>query len=58
MSDDNAAVLPPVWRELQARSAEVGFGMSSDSDTGALLRMLAATRRTGLIVAARRASPA
>lgn len=47
MTFDNAAATPPVWREIAARSAALGFDMPSDANAGALLRCLAASKPGG-----------
>src|SRR5260221_8243391 len=50
MTHHNADALPPVWRQIQARSAALGFGMASDADTGALLRGLAGSKPAGRLL--------
>jgi predicted O-methyltransferase YrrM len=45
MFGDNAA--PVAWTAIQARTAALGFDMPSEADTGALLRLLAASKPGG-----------
>ncbi len=47
---DNAAALPESWREIGARTAALGFDMPSEPDTGAILRLLAATKPGGTLL--------
>jgi len=47
---DNAAALPESWREIGARTAALGFAMPSEPDTGAMLRLLAATKPGGSLL--------
>jgi predicted O-methyltransferase YrrM len=42
-----AASAPAAWAQLRARTAELGFDMPSEPRTGALLRMLAASKPGG-----------
>lgn len=44
---DNTAALPPAWRETGVRTAALGFDMPSEPDTGAMLRVLAASKPGG-----------
>jgi predicted O-methyltransferase YrrM len=47
MSGDNDHAAPTAWRLIQARTAALGFDMPSEADTGALLRLLAASKPGG-----------
>ncbi len=47
---DNAHALPAAWSAIQARTAALGFGMPSEANTGALLRLLAGSKRGGRIL--------
>jgi predicted O-methyltransferase YrrM len=47
MFDDNTATTPATWREIDARSRRLGFDMPSEAGTGAMLRLLAATKARG-----------
>ncbi len=47
MFDDNATTAPVAWREIDARSRALGFDMPSEAGTGALLRLLAASKPDG-----------
>ncbi|WP_454715256.1 hypothetical protein [Caulobacter segnis] len=47
MFGDNAHAAPPAWAAIQARTAALGFDMPSEANTGALLRLLAASRPEG-----------
>lgn len=47
MFDDNTATTPATWREIDARSRVLGFDMPSEAGTGAMLRLLAATKAGG-----------
>jgi predicted O-methyltransferase YrrM len=44
---DNAHAPPAAWDAIQARTAALGFDMPSEAGTGALLRLLAASKRGG-----------
>ena len=47
MFGDNANAAPAAWGEIQARTAALGFDMPSEANTGALLRLLAASKPGG-----------
>lgn len=47
MFGDNARAAPAAWRQIQARTAALGFDMPSEVNTGALLRLLAASKPGG-----------
>jgi predicted O-methyltransferase YrrM len=47
MIDDNTAAAPAAWREIGARSRDLGFDMPSEPDTGAMLSLLAASKPDG-----------
>lgn len=47
MFGDNTSAAPAAWGEIQARTAALGFDMPSEGDTGALLRLLAASKPGG-----------
>ena len=47
LSDTNLCVLPRVWHDIRARSVALGFEMASDARTGALLKVLAASKPHG-----------
>ncbi|ADG09954.1 methyltransferase domain-containing protein [Caulobacter segnis] len=47
MFGDNDRAAPTAWRAIQARTAALGFDMPSEADTGALLRLLAASKPGG-----------
>jgi len=47
---DNQGVLPKTWREIGARTAALGFDMPSEADTGAMLRLLAASKPGGRLL--------
>jgi predicted O-methyltransferase YrrM len=47
---DNAAALPESWRVTVARTAALGFDMPSEPDTGAMLRVLAASKPGGKLL--------
>lgn len=47
MFSDNTAAAPAAWTAIQARTAAQGFDMPSEVDTGALLRLLAASKPGG-----------
>ena len=48
MFGDNSA--PAAWTIIQARTAALGFDMPSEADTGALLRLLAASKPGGRVL--------
>lgn len=50
MFDDNTATTPATWREIDARSRALGFDMPSEAGTGAMLRLLAATKARGRLL--------
>jgi predicted O-methyltransferase YrrM len=50
LSDIGTHALPPVWREIEARSVALGFDMPSDARTGALLKALAASKPRGRLL--------
>ena len=50
MFDDNTAAAPPAWREIDRRSRALGFDMPSEADTGAMLRLLAASKPGGRLL--------
>jgi predicted O-methyltransferase YrrM len=50
MFTDNTAAAPPAWREIDARSRALGFDMPSEPDTGAMLRLLAASKPGGRLL--------
>jgi predicted O-methyltransferase YrrM len=50
MFDDNTAAAPATWREIDARSRALGFDMPSEAGTGAMLRLLAATKPSGRLL--------
>jgi predicted O-methyltransferase YrrM len=47
---DNAFTAPAAWSEIQARTAALGFDMASEANTGALLRLLAASKPGGRVL--------
>lgn len=47
MIKHNTDAVPPIWRRIQACSVDLGFDMPSDMHTGALLRVLAASKPAG-----------
>jgi len=47
---DNQGVLPDLWRAIGARTAALGFDMPSEADTGAMLRLLAASKTGGRLL--------
>lgn len=47
---DNTVALPQAWREIGVRTAARGFEMPSEPDTGALLRLLAASKPGGRLL--------
>jgi predicted O-methyltransferase YrrM len=50
MFGDNAHTAPAAWTTIQARTAALGFDMPSEGDTGALLRLLAASKPGGRLL--------
>lgn len=50
MFDDNTVSAPTAWREIDARSRALGFDMPSEANTGAVLRLLAASRSNGRLL--------
>jgi predicted O-methyltransferase YrrM len=50
MFDDNTTSAPPRWREIDARSRALGFDMPSEPKTGAMLRLLAASKPDGRLL--------
>ena len=50
MLNDNTAAPPPAWREIDVRSRALGFDMPSEADTGAMLRLLAASKPGGRLL--------
>ncbi len=47
---DNAKALPAAWRRIGVRTVELGFDMPSEPDTGAMLRLLAASKPGGRVL--------
>jgi predicted O-methyltransferase YrrM len=47
---DNTVGAPAAWIAIQARTTELGFDMPSEADTGALLRLLAASKPGGRLL--------
>lgn len=47
MFGDNAHAAPAAWSQIQVRTAALGFDMPSEVNTGALLRLLAASKPGG-----------
>jgi len=47
---DNQGVLPDSWRKIAARTVALGFDMPSEADTGAMLRLLAASKPGGRLL--------
>ena len=47
---DNTAAAPAAWAEIQARTAAIGFDMPSEANTGAILRLLAASKPGGRLL--------
>lgn len=47
MFGDHERAAPAAWALIQARTAALGFDMPSEADTGALLRLLAASKPGG-----------
>jgi len=50
MFDDNTMAAPPSWRQIDSRARALGFDMSSEPDTGAMLRLLAASKPGGRLL--------
>lgn len=50
MFDDNTTAAPPNWRQIDSRARALGFDMSSEPDTGAMLRLLAASKPGGRLL--------
>lgn len=50
MFDDNTTNAPAEWREIDARSRALGFDMPSEANTGAMLRLLAASKPEGRLL--------
>ena len=50
MFNDNTTAAPPAWREIDLRSRVLGFDMPSEPDTGAMLRLLAASKPDGRLL--------
>lgn len=50
MFGDNAHTAPAAWTRIQARTAALGFDMPSEANTGALLRLLAASKPGGRLL--------
>lgn len=50
MFDDNAPNAPAEWRQIDARSRALGFDMPSEPNTGAMLRLLAASKPEGRLL--------
>ena len=50
MFGDNAHAAPPAWAAIQARTAALGFDIPSEADTGALLRLLVASKPSGRLL--------
>jgi predicted O-methyltransferase YrrM len=50
MFNDNTTVTPRAWREIDARSRALGFDMPSEANTGAMLRLLAASKPSGRLL--------
>jgi predicted O-methyltransferase YrrM len=46
----NVNALPQVWWQIRAKSDALGFDMPSDIDTGAMLRLLAASKPGGRLL--------
>lgn len=47
---DNQSALPESWAEIGRRTAALGFDMPSEADTGAMLRLLAASKPGGRLL--------
>lgn len=47
---DNAAALPARWRAIRQDTSALGFDMPSEVDTGAMLRLLAASKPGGRLL--------
>ena len=50
LDDDNTAAAPAAWQRIDARSRALGFDMPSEPRTGALLRLLAASKLNGRLL--------
>jgi predicted O-methyltransferase YrrM len=50
LDDIGTHAVPHVWREIEMRSAALGFDMPSDMRTGALLKALAASKPHGRLL--------
>ncbi|ATC31571.1 methyltransferase domain-containing protein [Caulobacter vibrioides] len=50
MFGENASAAPAAWAAIQARTTALGFDMPSEANTGALLRLLAASKPGGRIL--------
>lgn len=50
MFGDNAHTAPAAWTRIQTRTAALGFDMPSEANTGALLRLLAASKPGGRLL--------
>ena len=50
MFGDTARAAPAAWTTIRARTTALGFDMPSEADTGALLRLLAASKPGGRIL--------
>lgn len=50
MFGDNGFAAPAAWKTIQVRTAALGFDMPSEADTGALLRLLAASKPGGRVL--------
>lgn len=50
MFNDNTTAAPPAWREIDAHSRAAGFDMPSEPGTGAMLRLLAASKADGRLL--------
>jgi predicted O-methyltransferase YrrM len=47
---DNQSALPESWSTIASRTAALGFNMPSEADTGAMLRLLAASKPGGRLL--------
>ena len=50
MFGDNAYAAPAIWATIQARTVALGFDMPSEANTGALVRLLAASKPGGRVL--------
>jgi predicted O-methyltransferase YrrM len=50
LNDAGDHAVPPVWRQIEARSVALGFDMPSDTRAGALLKALAASKPHGRLL--------